>query len=334
MAGGNIDGELSTQTYDDFIEAAMRGTWTSGSTTGSISLSANSGTSSIDRATGSFLTDGFKVGDIVRATGFAGGGAVNNNVNYRITALTATVMTVSPAPTTIAAAAGVTVAVQGRKLLVGTTKRSFTIEHSYPSIDATERFDGCRIGGFSLRIPPNGMVGISFPVMGLSTTLLAGASAPYFTTPTAETSTQILSGATAAVRVQGADTLVATALEFNLSNNLSNAPVIGSSSMPDIFYGRTVITGSFSAYFESNAYYTAFLAETEVDIATALWTVDATPASFMNLVATRVKLMSPQKTVTPNGGIVATFPFQSLRKVGGAGTTSDTTSLMIQRSNA
>lgn len=332
-AGGAIDGELSNNTYDDWFEAAMRGTWTSGSTTGSSTLGADNSTSSITRASGSFITDGFKVGDIVRATGFAGGGATNNNVNYRITALTALNMTVDTAPATITGASGVTVAVVGKKLLMGTSKRSFCIEQTYPTIDVSERFDGCRIGGFSLRIPPNGMASVSWPILGINGTNLSGASAPYFTAATSETTTNLMAGTSGIVRVNGADTLVATGIEFNLNLNLSNTPVIGSNVAPEIFYGQMVASGSFSAYFESAALADAFLAETEIDLQAVLYTVDATPASFYNVYARRVKLMGIQKTLTPNGGVVATYPWQALRKVGGAATVYDTSSLVIQRSN-
>lgn len=331
--GGAIDGELSNATYDDLFQAVMRGTWTAGATTGSSTLGADNGTSAITRASGSFITDGFKLGDVVRATGFAGGGAANNNVNYRITALTALNMTVSPAPATIAGASGVTVTVVGSKLLMGTTKRSFTIEQNYPTIDVSERFDGCRFNGFSLRVPPNAMTGVSFDVLGLNGTMLTGASAPYFTAPTAETSTSLMAGPTGVVRVNGADTLVATGVEFNVRGNLDSSPVIGSTLMPDIFHGQLMASGSFAAYMENAAMADAFLNETEIDIQVILNTVDASPASFLSFRAHRIKLTGVQKTLTPNGGVIASYPWQALRKVGGAATTFDTSSVVIQRSN-
>jgi hypothetical protein len=48
----------------------------------------------------------------------------------------------------------------------------------------------------------------------------------------------------------------------------------------------------------------------------------------------RVKFTGVNKTVGPDGGVVATFPFQALLKTGGAGTTFDQSTLVIQRSNA
>lgn len=335
--GGAIEGELSNATYDDFFQAVMRGTWTSGSSTGSQTLGATA-PDQLTRAAGSFITDGFKIGDVVRATGYAGAGAGNNNVNWRITALTATAMTVSPVGTTnavatIAGAAGVTISVVGSKLLMGTTKRSFTIEQNYPTIDVSERFDGCRINGFAVRMPPGAMATVGFQVLGLNATILSGANAPYFTSVTAETSTALMAGPSGIVRVNGADTLVATGLEVNVVGNLNSGPVIGSTLMPDIFHGQLVATGSFSCYMESGALADAFLSETEVDLQGILTTVDTTPASFLSFRAHRIKFTGLSKTITPNGGVIATYQWQALRKVGGAGTVYDTSTIVIQRSN-
>lgn len=333
--GGAISGELSNATYDDWFEAVMRGTWTTGATTGSSTIGADNPSTSITRAAGSFITDGFKIGDIVRATGYAGGGAANNNVNYRITALTALNMTVAgtPAPATIAGAAGVTISVINKKLLMGTTKRSFTIEQVYNDIDESEIFDSTRIIGAQVRCPPNGMATCSFNFLGLSMARILSAASPYFSAPVAETTTNLFAGPNGVIRVNGADSVVATAWELNINGNFSNQPVIGSLLAPDIFPGVNVATGSFSAYFESGAYADAFLLESEVDVSMFLNTVDTTPSSYLNFVAQRVKLMGVQKTLTPQGGVIATYPWQALRKIGGAATVYDTSTLFIQRSN-
>lgn len=63
-----------------------------GLTSGLITLTVNSGASTITRSSGSFITDGFAVDNNVNFTGFSN--AINNNT-FQIATLTATVMTVT-----------------------------------------------------------------------------------------------------------------------------------------------------------------------------------------------------------------------------------------------
>ncbi len=70
----------------------MRSAFATAATTGAVTtIGLNATTRTISRSTGSFITDGFKVGDIVRATGFVA--SANNNKNLRITAVAALSMT-------------------------------------------------------------------------------------------------------------------------------------------------------------------------------------------------------------------------------------------------
>src|SRR3954469_8795879 len=100
---GNLRGELSPTSYADIFAALLAGQWTTG-----VSASVPSGVTytaavtsvspgKIERSSGSWLTDGFKVGDVIRLAGSSV--AANNNRNFRITELTALVMSVGPVPT-------------------------------------------------------------------------------------------------------------------------------------------------------------------------------------------------------------------------------------------
>jgi small-conductance mechanosensitive channel len=65
--------ELSGAAYADFIAAAVRKDFAAGGTTGSSTGLASTATA-VTRASGSFVTDGFKVGDVVNITGFVAAG--------------------------------------------------------------------------------------------------------------------------------------------------------------------------------------------------------------------------------------------------------------------
>jgi hypothetical protein len=331
---GNIQGELSTRTYDDFIEASLRGTWTTGvaitQATASMStatLAATTGatTGTFTASAGSFITSGLRVGDVFRVTGQA----ANVNRNFRIMGMTATTLTVFPAPSTATAAATWGITVQGRKLTTGVLQRSFSIEQFYPDIDVAETFLGCRIGEMQVSLPPTGMATASFGVQGVNMLSTTAAQAPVFVTPAAPTATNILAGVNGSLSVAGAPSAIVTQLDFTVSNNLNSQPVVGSNLVPEIFYGRTVVNGTLSAYFENQTLLNYFINETEVALAVQM--DDANGTDFMAFRFNRVKLMGATKTVGPDGGVILQSPFQSLLSSGQTG--FDDGSLVIQRSN-
>lgn len=336
-ARGNIEGELSTESYDDWIEALMRGTWTAGVSasptdfaTGVTIANSGEGSTLTFAGAGSLLTKGFKIGDVIRGTGLTS--PANNAKNFRIIALTATVMTVYPAMTaTSQQAAGWTISVPGRKVLFGSTKRSFRIEHRMDEASVYEVFPGSRIGGASINVAPNGMVTVSWDIQSLQGIV---SSTAFFTLPTTEPVTGIVSGIDGALRLAGAERAILTGLQLNVSNNLSSAPVIGSTVVPDIFYGRKVVTGSVSAYIESTDLLDAFLNEEEVELHAVLQAASADPKPFLSFIMPRVKLSAGNKTLGPDGGVIGQFPFQALLSTaGGSGTAYDASTLTIQRSN-
>lgn len=331
---GNIQGELSTRSYDDFIEAAMRGTWAAGlsiqNTTPAMSsatLAATTGatTGTFTGSAGSFLTAGLRVGDVFRVTGSTG----NTNKNFRIVAMTATVLTVFPAPATATAATTWTIAVQGRKLVPGTTGRSFTIEQHYPDIDVSEVFLGTRVGDMAISVPPTGMATVNFGFQGLNMTTASGAGAPVYASPTAAASTNILAGVTGSLSIAGTPVSIVTGFDFSLSNSLSSTAVVGSVAVPDIFYGRIVVNGNLSAYFDDQTVLNYFLNETEIALSVQM--DDANGTDFMAFTFGRIKLMGAQKNIGPDGGVILQSPFQALLSSGRSG--FDDGTLVIQRSN-
>lgn len=325
---GNIQGELSTQSYDDFIEASLRGTWASGVTASQsdfTSIVVSAGKFQI--GSGSWITKGFRVGDVVRLLGFS---HANVGRNFRITALTATQATVYPSPDAMSSQTTFGVAVVGKKLLCGTTQRSFTVEQYYPDIDVSETFLGCRIGEMAVSLPPTGMANISFGLQGVDMLDTNAAQAPVFANPAAAQATNLLAGVNGSLSVAGAPSAIVTALDLSVSNNLSSTPVVGSVIVPEIFYGRLVVTGSLSAYFADQTMLDYFLNETEISLVAQL--DDANGSDFMTFRLNRVKLMGANKSVGPDGGVILQSPFQSLLSSGVTGV--DDGSLVIQRSNA
>ena len=343
--GGGIEAELCNVAYDDLLESLLRGTWATGATTlaavyTTIAAAVSTGnpgeagsTGTLIWAAGDPVSLGYRVGDIVVLTG-AGFGA-NAGKNFRILSFGGTsnrTLTVTPAPTAVAAQAGTSIAVAGKKLLIGTQQHSYTIEQLFGDVDISELYTGMRVGSGAIRIPPNGMATCSFGFMGQDMEVLESVSSPYFTAPVSIGTDGIFAGPQGAIRVNSAEQGVVTGLDINIDLGLSADPVVGRDTVPAIFYGVTSISGNVSVFLENANTLNAYVNETEIDIVSM---VDSgpEPSNFLCFNMQRVKLGGATKTVGAQGGVVATHPFTALlQPTNSVG--KDVSSLVIQRSNA
>lgn len=335
---GSINGELSCSTFQMFLAAALRKTWVSGASFTGTNITATTMAPHFVRATGSWINDGFKVGDVIRCSGWTTTGAANNARNYRITALTATNMTVADMTdttgTVAAKASGdsVTIAVAGKKLWVptsGHTNPSFSIEHWHTDILQSERFVGCRVGQIQLSLPATGMATIATSFLGIDMTTDVVA---YFSAPTAETETGCLAAVNGRLRVGGTDVLTVTGLNMTINGNMTGGQVIGSNISPDIFPGRVVINGQLQGYFETGTLRDDFLNETEISLHSYLTASNSLNSPLMALTLPRIKLGSASLN-DGEQGLVRSYDFMALLNVaGGSGTTSEETTISIQDS--
>jgi hypothetical protein len=90
---GSIGAQVGVKDFDDMIRFGLGGTWT-GVVASIKTISTATGANRITRATGSFITDGFRPGDIVRLAGTSDS-AINVG-NILVTAVVASELTVSP----------------------------------------------------------------------------------------------------------------------------------------------------------------------------------------------------------------------------------------------
>jgi hypothetical protein len=331
---GTIAGELSPLTYDSFIAAALRKDFVIGATTGALAVFSvtNTGTK-FTRSSGSFVTDGFKVGDVISATGFS---TANNNTHYvLVTVVAALTMDIVPLDGTVltdeAAGGTRTIAVVGKKTYTPETSHtddSFTFEHFYSDVAQSEVFTGCKVNSLAVSLPPTGMATINIGLMGKDIT--TGTSA-YFTTPTAATTSGVLASVNGIAYAIGTRNYLLTGLNINYAGNLSMEAVVGSNTYPDIFEGRVVVTGDATAYFENGTLRDAFLNETEVALMFVFTTNNTKNPEFLSFVLPRVKFGGAGKD-DGEKGLIQTIPFQGL--FNSAGTGADKTTLIVQDSLA
>jgi hypothetical protein len=340
---GKIAGLLSPGTYKLLMATALRKDFVAGSTTGAltnVTAAVTTGASgTFTRAAGSFLTDGFKIGDIVTWTGWTTTGVPNNSHNFQITALTATVMTGTMidgvAVGAKASGDSVTATVKGKKTiapLTGHTNDYFTFEEWYPDVAQSELFTDCKLGQMTFDLPANGNSKVTFDLMALARTQ---ATAQQFTSPAVETTTGIISSVTGDLIVGGVAQAAVTGLQLTIAEGAANVgPVIGSVFAPDITVGWIKVTGSFTAYFQDNVLPTAHLNETLLALNMAC-SVDNTPNSdVVGLVISQLKLTSDAPDDGPKA-ILRTYSFVGqLNAAGGAALATDQTILSIQDSQA
>lgn len=326
---GAITCEYSPGTYDAFIEAAMRHTWTAAVATTESTLTSVAADNSTSRFTfggGNPVTVGYRVGDILRFTNLAT--AANNDTNFVITGFSGTddrVVDVYPAPTTMAADTAFNVT-NVKAVWVpssGHVSRKFAIEHYSADTDMSQLFTECRIAGMNIRLPATGLATIEFPVMGRDMEILSGGSAPFFGSPTEETTTGIFAAVNGLLRVGGENIGVVTGLEINMDLSPSSDAVVGQNFVPEIHLGRANVSGSMTALFEDATLVNYFKNETEVEILCYLTTTssgDTSPAST-TIHLPRVKFGGADIATSGEGSVPITMPFQALKSTEDEATT-------------
>src|SRR3990167_7443232 len=313
---GVIGGELSAATWEDFIAAAVRRAFTAVSdiTALTLTIAASGSDYTITRSAGSWITDGIKLGNVIRITAGAYN-AANLNKNLFVLAEDATILTVYPLNGVAMVAEGPiasgTVAVPGKKTYAPTTGHtdlSYSIEHYHADLVLSELFLGCKIQSMAVKLPPSGMGTIDFDFLGRNITT---AGAAYYTTPTAETSTGVLAAVNGVLSVQGTRVATLTGLDFTVSGNMSGEPVVGSNVYADIAEGRILVAGNFTALFESGTLRDYFIDETEVALSVALSASNAAAADFMAFSFPRIKVEGADKD-DGEKNLVQSFPFTAL----------------------
>lgn len=338
---GTINGELTVGGYQQPMESVLRQISQAAVTTGALTTvtaaSTGTATGTMTRAAGSFLTDGFKIGDVITQSGWTTTATNNNAHNMLITALSATVMTVQTLDGTavVAKASGDSViTVQGGKKTwvpqTGHTRDYYTIEHWHADIAQSEQYTDCVFGEMDLKIPATAIADVSFPVMGLN---MGTGTAEYFTTPAAIPTGGSLAGINGLLMVNGAVAGVITAAEIKIKGNYSMiGGVVGATVDPDIYVGPLEVDGSVTVLFTDNVMRDIFIAETESSLVIAL-TANNTPGSpFTSFVLPRIKFTDAAKN-DGQTGIAQTMPFMALENVnGGAAVSSLATTISIQDS--
>jgi hypothetical protein len=329
---GSISGELSPGTYFDFIEAACRGTKSASVVTLTeadlTSATFDSTASTVVFGGGDPVTLGLRVGDVIRFSSLATAG--NNATNFLITGFSGSNLTVGiyPAPITETADTAFTVATVGKSIYVPSSSfvsRKFGVETYSSDIDISQLYTECRVGGFTMKLPATGMGTIEVPMMGRDMEVYTAGAAPFFTSPSAETTTGCIAAVNGLLRVAGSTVGVVTGLDIQMNLNPSSDAVVGQNFVPEIFLGRANVSGQVTAFLQDETFINYFKNETEISILAYLTASSAAAADAITVYLPRVKVGGATVGTTGEGGQSITMPFQALKADGtGAGDVATT----------
>ena len=316
-AEGSLNGELSPSAYADFMQSVVARDFSAGGTTtgASLTIAVAGSFFTITRAAGSWLTDGFYVGNVVRLAG-AGFNPANVANNLLVVSMSATVLTVrvlSGTPLVAEgpiAASGVSVAGKITYApLTGHTDDSYTIEEWYADIAQSEVYTGNKVGTMSVQLPATGLVTCDFSFMGKN--LEQKGTSQYFTAPTAAGTNGILASVSGAMVVNGQPVALITSMDFSVERGLEAANVVGSNFAADVFTGRIRVTGNFSTYFQDGVFRDYFDAESKISLVVALSTGVEKDAEVISFSFPLIKLGSATKSDSEMG-IVQDHSFTAL----------------------
>lgn len=336
---GKIDGVLSPGTYAAFFQSLLRADFAAVSAISSLSLTiAGSGPYTVTRGSGDFLTGGVKAGDIVRLTG----GSLNaNNVakNLLVVSLTATVLTVAvlngETLTAEGPIASCTVTVTGKKSKVPLTSHTndyYTFEEWYSDLTRSETFTDAKVASCEVGLPSTGNSTVSFDILALNRVL---GGSQVLTSPTAETTTEVLTALNGIVYANGAVVSNCTGASLTITGNMQHGDAtIGTNSALDVDRGRVSVSGQFTAMFDSVTLQSLYDGETTLSLVLVMADSEEDAADFVTFTMGKIKLTGD----APDDGekqIVRTYPFTAeINGSGGSALAWDQTIITIQDSQA
>jgi hypothetical protein len=321
---GNVAGELSPATYMDLFEAVHRDTRAAAvslDNTALTSVVASKAAGTFTFAGGDPAALGLKVGGIIR---FGGTSSTNDGANFVIQSFGGTsnrTLTVIPAPYADIGTPDTTFTVvqTGKTTIVPSTgfvRRKFGFEVYHSDLNIARLYQECRMGSYRIALPATGMATVEFSVMGRAQ--YSPVSGPYFTAPTAPTTTPVMTSVQGALLRNGVKLAVITSADLTMNLAPSEADVVGQNFPAEIFLGRATLTGTITSFLDSSTLIDDFVNENELSLLLYMTGSTQPNAAAMTILMPRVKLGSAAINITGESGQSVSFNLQALKYIGSA----------------
>lgn len=320
VSGGYTGDAYADGSWDDWIEALLLSTWTASvDITETEMTSITTTDSTIVAAAGSWITEGVRVGDIVRLSNHST--AANNDINLRVVGVTADTITVAGTPLTVDASADSSFTLTVLKKLINAaspTRRSYYIEEYFADIDQSMVYGGCKISSLRIQGQPNGMATVEWGIVGASGDALDTASSPFYTSPTLGTGLGLVFD-DAQIRFAGAEVATLTSFELTIDLGAQPQPVLGSANAAGIFERAMTMEGSLGVLREDLDNFDHFTAEDELELHVLLEEEMSAPKNALGLFVPRLKLTNANAPVGGEGAMIETLPFMVGEKAAATG---------------
>ena len=269
---GGTDFELSYGSQDDFLQAALFGTWSTAVAIASnvdISCSASgaSGYPELISDTTDFLLSGtgaIQNGMWILVAGFSGTAA--NNSYFQVLSATTSVLVLWTSGVLTNEASGSTVSISNDGMLQnGTTERAFTFEKYFTDITKYQAFNGCEANSLTLDFASKSVLGGSLDFLGTAGGYVD--SATIATSTVAANSNKVFNAVShlGTIRKDNAvSTLHFKTFALDYQNNLEGNDEIGTLGYFGIRNGTISCKTNVSVYLENGAFFNDAIDETEI----------------------------------------------------------------------
>ena len=200
---------------------------------------------------------------------------------------------------------------------IGTTPKFLSIEDAALDVTQFRKFSGMGASTASFSIAPNQMVNTTFEMVGKDMTQSA-TSASTGGTPTAITGNAPFDSYNGSIFEGGVGTSNllgnVTSIEFSVSNSLAAIYAVGSDSAPQLEFGRAVIEGTMSVFYEDATLINKFLNETESELQVSVASPGGTDAYTFYM--PRIKYNGANVPLANPQSRIIELPFVSLHDSG------------------
>lgn len=336
---GTVNGVLSGATYKDFMQSVCRRDFATVTAITAASFTiAGAGPYTITRAAGSFLSDGIKIGHVVRITAGTYTGTARD-INLIVTGVVALVLTVIVANGSTLSAQGPiassTLTVMGKTTIAPSTSHTndyYTIEEWFSDLSRSRTYTDVQVASIDVSIPASGNASVNLAFLGIGRTK---GSSQVLTSPTAETTSTILTSSNAKILIAGSTVVTGTSLSLKIDGQMQHGEAnIGSSTVTDIVKSDIKVTGSFMAVHDAETTSDLFVNETALSVMAFLFADSTATSEFIAFVIPRAKLFGDDLD-DGKKQLVASYPFVAeYNSAGGAALANDQTIIGLQDSLA
>ena len=263
-----LSGKFRPECFDDLLEAAAQGTWGVKYALTGLTVTVASAASgfTFTRSTGSWITDGVAVGDIITFGGFA---AVGNNASFQVTALTALAVTCGNATgcTAVVSDTDVTATTGADYLKVGSTQRRVAWEIYHSDTEEYLRMIDTEISNFNLSLNANGEISFDMTAIG-GTELDLGANIgdPVSGATYVETTKPFYDSFNGTISLAGATGIYFSSMSPTINNQSTPLFALGSRYPFAISHGKMMGDMSLTAYYTDETIKSKYQDETSLNL--------------------------------------------------------------------